>query len=309
MLAGNVVTTAIREASLRDQIGLTEEIVALQARELEIAERMAAAGGVALVDIVGKQRDLADARAALPDLRRELERMRHRLAVYAGLPPGATDIPEFRLSELELPAELPLSLPSQLARQRPDIRAAEAVLARAGAQVGVATANLYPQIALSAQLGSLTTDVSALFSGPSGFYLLGASLVQPLFRGGELRAKRRAAVATYEEASAAYREAVLLGFQNVADSLRALEADAARLDERTEAATRAQQYRDITAERLRAGAVSQAALLEATRHYQRALIEQTKSSAERYADSAALLQALGGGWWSETAAADSAPTP
>jgi NodT family efflux transporter outer membrane factor (OMF) lipoprotein len=311
-LAGNVVTTAIREASLREQIALSEGIVGLQTRELEIAERMAEAGGVSRADVVARQRDLAEARAALPDLRRELERMRHRLALYAGLAPGAaemSDVPEFRLADFELPAELPLSLPSQLARQRPDIRAAEAVLVRAGAQVGVATAHLYPQIALSAQLGSLTTDASELFGGTSGFYLLGASLVQPLFRGGELRAKRRAAVATYEAAGAAYQEAVLLGFQNVADCLRALEADAARLDERTEAANRAQQSLEITAARLKAGGVSQAALLEATRHHQRALLELAKSSAERYADSAALLQALGGGWWQETPAANSTPIP
>jgi NodT family efflux transporter outer membrane factor (OMF) lipoprotein len=299
MLAGNVVTTAIREAALREQIVATEEIIALQARELVIAERMEQLGGVAQADVVTRQRDLAQARAALPDLRRDLERMRHRLAVYVGLPPGAPGLPEFRLADLQLPGELPLSLPSRLARQRPDIRAAEALLVRAGSQVGVATANLYPQITLSAQVGSLSTQGGDLFGSGTGFSLLGASLVQPLFRGGELQARRRVAVAAYEQAGAAYRETVLQGFQNVADTLRALEADAARLKERDDAAEQARRYREITVQRLKAGAVSEAAMLEATRHYRRARLDQTLALADRYADSAALLQALGGGWWQE----------
>jgi len=299
MLAGNVVTTAIREASLREQIAQSEEIVSLQERQLAIAERMETLGGAARLDVIAQQRELAQTRAALPDLRRDLERMRHRLGVYVGLPPSTPDLPVFVLSGLQLPAEIPVSVPSKLARQRPDIRAAEAVLARAGAQVGVATANLYPQVTLSAQLGTLSTSASGLFGGGSGFYFLGASLVQPLFRGGELQARRRSAVAAYEQAGAAYQETVLLGFQNVADALRALEADAAKVRERVDAVDRARGYRDIIAMRLNAGGVSQAAMLEATRHYHRSLLEQTQAEADRYADSAALLQALGGGWWRE----------
>ena len=196
ILAGNVVTTAIREASLREQIAHYEEIVSLQARQLAIAERMEALGGIARADVITQQRELAQARATLPDLRRDLERMRHRLALYVGQSPSAPGLPEFRMAELQLPAELPLSLPSQLARQRPDIRSAEALLARAGAQVGVATANLYPQFTLSAQLGALSTRPGDLLEGGNGFYLLGASLIYPLFRGGELQARRRAPLAT-----------------------------------------------------------------------------------------------------------------
>ena len=299
MLAGNVVTTAIREASLREQIATTEEILALQARQLAIAERLEQLGGVARADLVAQQRELAQARAALPELRRELERLRHRLAVYVGQAPGEPGLPEFRLAELQLPSELPLSLPSELARQRPDIRAAEALLAQAGARVGVATANLYPQITLSANAGSLAATAGNLFSGGSGFYVLGASLTQPIFHGGELQARRRSAIAAYEQAAAAYREAVLQGFQNVADVLRALEADARRLSERADAAALARRYRDIAAERYKAGGISEVAALDATRQYQRTLLEQTQAVADRYADSAALLQALGGGWWRE----------
>jgi NodT family efflux transporter outer membrane factor (OMF) lipoprotein len=300
MLAGNVITTAIREASLREQIAQSEEIVSLQAQQLAISEKMEALGGMANVNVVAQQRDLAQARAVLPDQRRDLEALRHRLAVYAGLPPGASDLPEVRMADLQLPAKLPLSLPSQLARQRPDIRAAEALLARASAQVGVAAANLYPQVTLSAQVGSLSGSAKDLFGGGSGFYLLGASLVQPLFRGGELQARRRSAVAAYEQASAGYHETVLQALQNVADVLRALEADAARLQARAEAAERARRYVVITAERLKVGGVSEAALLEATRQHRRAMLELTQATADRYADSAALLQALGGGWWQES---------
>ncbi|HEX3140236.1 MAG TPA: TolC family protein, partial [Rhizobacter sp.] len=135
--------------------------------------------------------------------------------------------------------------------------------------------------------------------GGNGFYFLGASLVYPLFRGGELQARRRSAIAAYEQAGAAYQETVLQALQNVADVLRALEADAARLKERADAEQRARHYLDITSQRLAAGGVSQAAVLEATRHHHRAMLEKSQAAAERYADSAALLQALGGGWWQE----------
>ena len=236
----------------------------------------------------------------MPELERQLEQVRHRLAVYIGRPPGAAELPQFRLAELQLPAELPLSLPSALARQRPDLRAAEALLHQAAARVGVATANLYPQITLSATAGSLVTNSGDLFSSGTGFYLLGASLTQPLFHGGELQAKRRAALAAYEQAGAAYKEVVLQGFQNVADVLRALEADAKKVKERDDAAMYARSYYEITSARYRAGGVSYYALLDAQRKLHGALLERTQALADRYADSAALFQALGGGWWQES---------
>jgi len=296
-LAGNVVTAAIREASLREQIAATQEIIELQERQLAITERLVKLGTAAQADAVAQRLDLAQIRAVLPDLQRQLEQVRHRLAVYIGQPPGAAKLPEFKLTDLQLPPELPLSLPSELARQRPDIRAAEALLQQAGARVGVATANLYPQITLSANVGSLASNGGDLFSSGSGFYLLGASLTQPLFHGGELEAKRRSAIAAYEQAGAAYQEAVLQGFQNVADVLRALEADASKLKDRTEAATQARTYHDITSARFKAGGVSYFFLLDAQRKLHGALIDRTQALADRYADSAALFQALGGGWW------------
>ena len=297
MLAGNVVTAAIREASLREQIAATQEIVELQERQLAITERLVNLGTAAQADAVAQRLDLAQIRAVLPDLQRQLEQVRHRLAVYIGRPPGTANLPEFKLTDLRLPAELPLSLPSELARQRPDIRAAEALLQQASARVGVATANLYPQITLTANVGSLASNGGELFSSGTGFYLLGASLAQPLFHGGELEAKRRSALAAYEQAGGAYQETVLQGFQNVADVLRALEADAKKLKDRTEAATQARIYHDITSARFKAGGVSYYFLLDAQRKLHGALIDRTQALADRYADSAALFQALGGGWW------------
>jgi NodT family efflux transporter outer membrane factor (OMF) lipoprotein len=295
-LAANVVTAAIREASLRERIALAREIVALHERQLGILERLARIGTASEAQVSAQRAELARSRAALPDLQRDLDHVRHRLAVYTGQPPGAARLPEFRLESLQLPAQLPVTLPSELARRRPDIRAAEALLHQAGERVGVATAHLYPRIALSANVGSLAAHAGDLFGGGTAFYLLGASLAQPLFRGGELQARRRAAIAAYEQASAAWREAVLRGLQEVADVLRALEHDAQRLRARAEVAAEAARQRDILVARHRAGGVSDYAVIEAERQVAAARLERTQAEADRLADSAALLQALGGGW-------------
>ena len=299
MLAGNVVTAAIREAALREQVATTEDMIALHARQLAITERLETIGTAARGEVIARRMELAQARALLPDLQRNLEQVRNRLAVLTGQPPGAAQLPEFRLVELQLPAELPLAVPSELARRRPDIRAAEALLGQAAARVGVATANLYPQITLSATFGSLASSAGDLLTSGTGFYLLGASLAQPLFHGGELEAKRRASVAAYEQAGAAYKEVVLGGFQNVADVLRALEADAKKVAERNDAAAQARSQRDIIAARYKSGGVSYYALLDAQRRLHASLLDRTQANADRYADSAALFQALGGGWWRE----------
>jgi len=307
MLAGNVVTSAIREAALREQIAATTEIITLHERQLAILERREQLGGASRADVAARRRDLAETRAGLPELQRQLETVRHRLAIYTGQAPGAAKLPEFRLAELRLPDELPLSLPSELARRRPDIRGADALLNQAAARVGVATANLYPQITLSATAGSLAASGGDLLSSGTGFYLLGASLSQPLFRGDELQSKRRSAVAAYEQAGAAYREVVLQGLQNVADVLRALEADARKVEQRAEAATQARNVLDITTARHEAGGVSLYALLDAQRRFHTSLIDLAQATADRHADSAALFQALGGGWWSENQPAGPAP--
>jgi NodT family efflux transporter outer membrane factor (OMF) lipoprotein len=298
MLAGNVVAAAIEEASLREQIASTEEMIALEERTLGIVERLEQIGGVATADVVAHRGELARTRATLPSLNARLERTRHRLAVYLGQPPGEAQLAEIKLAELHIPAELPVSLPSDLARQRPDIRAAEAMLHEASARVGVATANLYPQITLTATAGSLTTAIGSLLSSGTGFALLGATLAQPLFHGGELRAEKRAAVAAYEQAGGAYREVVLDGLRDVADTLCALDADAKVLHERAEAAGAAKTSYEISSKRYEAGGVSLLDLLDAERQLHAASLDRTRAVADRYSDSAALFQALGGGWWS-----------
>lgn len=297
MLAGNVVTAAIREAALRAQIAQTEELLALQAKQLAITEKLQAIGTAAPADVAAARSTLAQARAGLPELRRQLEQVRHRLAVYLGQPPAAAQDTRIRLVDLYLPGALPAVMPSELARRRPDIAAAEALLYAAAARVGVAQANFYPQISLTATAGTLASQAGDLFGPGSAFYLLGASLTQPLFRGGELKARKRAADAAYEQAGAAYREVVLQGFQEVADAMRALEADARKLREHAEATDQARIAQGIADARFQAGGLSEYALLGSRRKLEEARLQLTQASADRAADTAALLQALGGGWW------------
>jgi len=299
-LAANVVTTAIREASLREQIEITQSLIAAQDKQLTITQGRYRLGGVALLDVKSEHTQAAQAQASLPPLHKALAQTRHQLAVYLGqFPSSATGIPEIHLQELQLPTTLPLSLPSSLAQQRPDIRAAEALLHQASANVGVATANLYPKVTLSASLGSQAISASKLFGSGSEVWNVGASLMQPIFHGGELRAKRRSAIAAYDEASAAYQQVVLQGFQNVADVLRALESDANTLRKLADASAQAREAYQITAAQQKIGGVSELALLDAERQNLKTSLQQVQAAADRYADSAALLQALGGGWWNE----------
>ncbi|WP_367394857.1 efflux transporter outer membrane subunit [Cupriavidus sp. Agwp_2] len=297
-LAANVATAAIREAGLRAQLADTLALAEAQRRQLGIADERLRAGGVARVDVQRQRAQLAQTQALVPGLQRQLETTRHQLAVYTGQTPAAASLPTFTLDALHLPDTLPVSLPATLARRRPDIRAAEALLHQASADIGVATANLYPQVTLSASGGSQATAARDLFSSLN-VWSLAAGLVQPVFRGGELQARKRAAEAAYEQALAAYQQAVLQGLQDVADSLRALEADAATLRERADNARQARDTLTVVSEQYRLGGVSQLAVLDAEREARQASLDLAQSRADRLADSAALLQALGGGWWQE----------
>ncbi len=293
-LAGNIVTGAIREASLREQIDLTQQLIGSQQEQLRIGEARRRLGGVSELDTAALRAQLAKLQSSLPPLQQQLQQTRHLLAVYGGQEPGGAQLPEFMPGSLQLPADLPLSLSSELARQRPDIQAAEALLHQASAQVGVATANLYPKITLSGSIGSSTND--QLFGPGSSIWNLMAGVTQPIFHGGELRARQRAAVAAYEASAAAYRQTVLQGLQNVADVLQALAADATALQRLNESAAESQRRYDIAASRYRAGGVSYLDLLAAQNEYRQALLDETGTRASRHADTAALFQALGGGW-------------
>ncbi len=296
-LTANIVTTAVKEASLRGQVDATAEIVSLMEKQLELVESQYLVGAVSRSDVLVQYTLLAQVRATLPPLEKELALTRHQLAVLAGRLPGEGGIPVFDLQGLELPVELPVSLPSSLVRQRPDIRASEELLHAACAQVGVATANLYPKITLSGSLGTNAVKIEDLFSSGSSIWSLGAGLLQPLFHGGELSAKRRAAIAAHDQAIAQYRETVLEAFRNVADSLRALEADARTLRAQADAELAARETLELTQEQFRLGAVSALSLLVAQRLYQQAHISLVQARAARFADTAALFQSLGGGWW------------
>ncbi len=303
-LTANVVTTAIQEASLRAQLQATRDVLDAQAQSLAVVEKQAGLGAVARSVVIAQRAQLAQTRATLPSLEKALAQTRHQLAVYAGRLPGDGGLPEFGLDSLQLPQELPVSLPSSLVRQRPDIRASEALLHEASAQIGVATANLYPQITLSGSAGTQSLKLDKLFSSGSAAWSLGAGLLQPLFNGGALQAKRRVAVAAFDELQAQYRQTVLNAFLNVANTLRALDSDAEALRAQAESEALARESMDLVQRQYQLGAVSYLALLDAQRAYQQARVGLVQAQAARYADTAALFQALGGGWWNRPALAD-----
>ncbi len=298
-LSANVVTAAVTEAALRGQIKATKEIIASEEKQVDIVEHQLALGGVAKSDLLLQKGQLAQSRASLPPLEKSLSQVRHQLAIYVGKTPMDAKLPEIELDELRLPENLPLSLPSELARQRPDIRAADALLHEASAQVGVATANLYPQISLSANLGSQSNAFPNLFTGRTGIWSISGNLLQPIFHGGSLNAKKKSAVAAYDKALAQYRLTVLQSFQNVADVLRALESDAATLNARTDAESNSREALDLVRKQFGLGAANYLSLLAAERQYQQNRIGVIEARASRMTDSAALFQALGGGWWNE----------
>lgn len=306
-LATNVVTTAVRRASLAAQIDATSGILAAQEHQLAIVEARHRAGGVPWLDVQNQRALVAQTEGALPPLRAQWAQAGHVLAVLLGEPPADAELPEIRLTALALPAELPLRVPSELVRQRPDIRASEALLHKASANVGIATADLYPKLVISGSFSSSQLNLSEVLGSGINIWSIGANLLQPLFRGGELQARKRAAEAAYEQAMAAYRQSVLLGLQDVADVLRDLEADGGAYAARAERAARADDVFRITLARYDAGAVSQLAVLDADRNRLQAEIERIQAEASRYADAVALFQALGGGWTARVGSSGSDP--
>ncbi|WYX25109.1 efflux transporter outer membrane subunit [Achromobacter xylosoxidans] len=295
-LAANVVTTAIRQADLAGRLADTRELLLAQQRQRDIMAQRLRAGGIAEADLRNQELLLAQTEASVPPLEYQLAQAHHQLATYLGQPPAAWQAPPLRLADLTLPAEIPTGVPSALTRQRPDILAAEALLHQASAQIGVATANQYPRFTLTASFGSQRTRAGDVGDGVN-VWNLGLGLVQPLFRGGELRARTRSAQAAYEAAAAAYRQTVLDGFRQVADALRALQSDARAYDAYDTAWRRADDAARIARDRYQAGGISHLDVLDSQRQLLQTRIARGAADAARYADTAALLQALGGGWW------------
>jgi NodT family efflux transporter outer membrane factor (OMF) lipoprotein len=296
-IADNIVTTAVSIASLHAQIEALQEIVNSERDSLKVAQRQFDAGATSRADLLAQQTQVAASEAQMPPLVKQLAQTQHRLAVLAGRTPDDASVPDFSLDQLTLPTELPLSVPAKLVRQRPDVQAAEAQLHQSTAQLGVATANLYPQLNLTGAIGSETLAARDLFTAGSEAWNIGGSLLQPLFHGGELLGLKRAARADLDRATAVYREAVLAALQDVADTLRALEADASTLRADTTTEANAHDTLVIIQAQYKAGGVSYLALLNAERQYQQARESRVQAEAARYADTAALFQALGGGWW------------
>ena len=297
-LTSNIVTAAFQEASLRGQLQATRDILATQEELLAMVEKQFELGGISKTDVLAQRASLAQSRAVVPPLEKRLAQTRHLLAVLAGRFPGAAeDLPGFELGEFRLPEDLPVSLPSSLVRQRPDIRSAEELLHAASATVGVATANLYPQVTLSGRYGTEALKIGDLFRPDSAVWGFGAGLLQPIFHGGALRANRRAEIAGFDQAAAQYRETVLQAFRDVADVLRALEYDAATLKAQSDAEAAARDTLEIARKQVRFGATSYLSLLNAQRQYHLARILLVQAQASRFADTAALFQALGSGWW------------
>ncbi|MBB5368880.1 MULTISPECIES: efflux transporter outer membrane subunit [unclassified Janthinobacterium] len=295
-LASNVVAAAIQQAALGAQIHATEGVIAAAAKSLAALRHQAGLGFASELDVATQEAALAQAQQSLPPLSRQLEQTRNLLAVLTGSFPAQGGIDDIALDALQLPAPLPLSLPSQLVQQRPDVRAAEAQMHAASAEVGVATANRLPQISISALYGGSATQFSKMFSNDNKFWGLTGNITQTVFDFGTLQHRQRAADAALEQANAQYRSVVLAAFQNVADTLYALDADARTLSaaEATETATR--KTLDLTQKQLDLGFVNALVLLNAEQAYQQAKVARIQAIAMRYTDTAAMYQALGGGW-------------
>jgi NodT family efflux transporter outer membrane factor (OMF) lipoprotein len=295
-LTANVVVAAAQEAGLRAQIQATEESVRLQTELVALYRKQLALGAIAEVDVMAQEAQLAQTQATLPALRKQLALQRDALCRLLGRFPGDEPVARFEIATLHLPEALPVSVPSRLVQQRPDVRAAEAGLHAASAQVGVALAGMLPQITLTASGGTAATQLADLFRSGNLFWSAGASVTQTLFAGGSLLHQKRAAEAALDQAGAQYRAAVLTAFQNVADSLRALQYDAETLQAQVAAQRAAAGSLGIARKAFDLGSVSYLALLNAQQAYQQATLNVAQAQASRLADTAALFQALGGGW-------------
>jgi NodT family efflux transporter outer membrane factor (OMF) lipoprotein len=299
-LTSNIVTGAIQEAALREQMQATEEILKAQTNLAEVTEKQLAIGTVSKVDVTSQRTLVSNSQVDLFNYERNLAFARNQLAVLTGEVPSNASITKFDLSKLHLPEKLPLSVPSNLIRQRPDVRAAEAQLKAQNAFVGVATANLLPQFNITGSIGSAALTSANLFGPNSSLWSIGGGILQPLFQGGQLLAQRRGAIANYELAAFQYEATVLKAFQEVANALRALETGAQALKAASDAERYAYETLDLVQQQYKLGTASYLAVLYYQNQYQLAKVKSVSSQAIRFSDTAALFVALGGGWWNRT---------
>ena len=308
-LLGNVVNTTIGQAAYRAQIEATEEMVALLRDQLRITEAQAKAGMIPYTNVLSVRTQLAATEASLPPLLQGLAKGSHLLATLVGRMPADWTPAAVALADFSLPTPLPVSLPSALVRQRPDILAAEAMLHSASANIGVATAAMLPAVTLSGSYGQSSNSLDTLFQGMSNYWTLGGNLAASLFHGGTLWFQRKAALEAYQASLASYRQTVLGAFGQVADSLRALENDAKRLEAESRALDSAGQALRVVDSSYKAGITSYIQLLIANLQYNQARIGYLQARAQRLQDTAALFIALGGGWWNAQDHGDGGPLP
>jgi NodT family efflux transporter outer membrane factor (OMF) lipoprotein len=296
-LTANVVVTAIQAAALQNQIDTTRQLIDIDTNIVKILQYQLDKGYASRVDLAAQQAQLAQASATLPPLLKQQAQLRDLLATLAGLYPSGAPADGFDLTALQLPLDLPLSLPSELVAQRPDVLQAQENLHAASAQIGVAEANRLPNILLTADAGSTALAIGQVFSSGTGFWAVGAALTAPIFQGGMLLHQERAARAAYEEAAEQYRSTVLNALQNVADTLVALQQDADGLKASAAAETATKVTLDLAQRQVEDGYSGYLNLLNAQQSYQQTRITLIQAEANRFADTAALYQALGGGWW------------
>jgi len=296
-LSGNIVNTLVAHAGYAAQIEATERLIVLLKEQARLTQVQASTGIVPYSSVLGVRSQLAAAEATLPPLRQKLDQTEHLLATLVGKTPAEWTPPQLELADLALPAELPLSLPSELARQRPDILAAESALHSASANIGVATAALFPSFTVNGSYGRNNTAIPDLGASNSRFWSVGPGVLAPIFDGGTLRARKQAAVDAYAQSEAGYRQTVLAALAQVADTLRGLEHDAETLRAQSEQLAAAEEALRLLQLNYRAGTVNYLSVLNADTQYYQAKMGYLQTVAQRLQDSAALFVALGGGWW------------
>ena len=301
-LASNVVAAALQEASIRAQLVATERMVAINQETLVILRKQLSLGYVSALEVAAQEAALAQAEQTLAPLQKQLEQTRDLIRVLAGNLPNEEVEEKFELASLHLPKELPLSLPSRIVEQSPDVRAAEEQLHFASAQAGIAVANRLPQFAITGAIGGMASTPGWMFRDGGGFFNLAASVTQTIFDGGTLKAKSRAAEQALIQAGAQYRSTVMTALQNVADTLYTIQSDAKALKAAAVAEQAAQTAFNITCKQYQLGYVNYPTQLAAEQNHLQAVINLAQAQSNRLGDTAALYQALGGGWWNRTEA-------
>jgi NodT family efflux transporter outer membrane factor (OMF) lipoprotein len=296
-LTSKVVDAAISIAATRAQIAITQKVITDETNELAIIRHQFLIGGASRLDVLQQDTSLAIARAKLPPLIKQLTQSRNQLAALTGVYPNNITNADFSLKTLHLPVRLPISLPSKLIVQRPDVRAAQALLHAACAKLGIAVANQLPQLTISASLGNTADGFTNLFSSVTGVWTIMGGISQTLFDAGALQDKKRAASDDVRKASEQYRSIVIAAFQKTSDALRAVQIDASTFHAQRDAEKKAAQGYSLSKERFLAGAINYLTLLTTDRTWQNTKLALTKDRATRLSDTVALFQALGGGWW------------